>query len=701
METIGKEAFSYCSELNSVYFPKSVTSFGDDVLSYCPSLETISIEPGNPCCITSNGVLFNSDMTVILCYPAKSAGASYTIPNSVKEIGNYAFCQCSLLNEIVIPYGVEKLGLTAFGYCTGMYNINIPPSVTSIGGGAFSGCSALTDIVIPDSVTFLGSIAFRECTSLKSITLSNNLTIIYGSTFSECKSLESIVIPDSVVSVEDRVFCYCESLKSVTISNSLTSIREYCFLGCTSLENVEIPDNVTGIGYRAFYGCSKLKTVKMPDSLTGIASEAFINCRTLESITLPVGTKTISQDAFSGCKSLQEIVIPKSVNYISDSAFRNCDSVVFYCCMDSYADRYAEKYGIPRIYITDLILSETYLDLSVGSLYTLTYNITPESSKDQSVTWTSDDPSVVTVENGLLRAKDKGKAVITAVTDDGTYEQCTVNVYREVIHQEAVPPTCTEDGTLECWIYENKYYLDEKLTQQVFSIIDPAIGHDWGEPEYTWDDEYNCTALRICNHDHSHVETETTAGICSVSTQPTCEEDGEEIYTAYFENPSFADQTKEVVIPKTGHDWGEPEWIWESYDTAYAEFTCTNDEAHKETVKAEITSETTPATEETEGKIVYTATVEFEGKVYTDTKTEIIPKIETDDEPIRYGDVNDDGKVTAKDSLMAQRYAIKLTTLTDKQIKAADVDLDNKITVKDALYILRCSINLVVLPIEK
>lgn len=87
--------------------------------------------------------------------------------------------------------------------------------------------------------------------------------------------------------------------------------------------------------------------------------------------------------------------------------------------------------------------------------------------------------------------------------------------------------------------------------------------------------------------------------------------------------------------------------------------------------------------------------------MYTDTKTEIIPKIETDDEPIRYGDVNDDGKVTAKDSLMAQRYAIKLTTLTDKQIKAADVDLDNKITVKDALYILRCSINLVVLPIEK
>ena len=57
-------------------------------------------------------------------------------------------------------------------------------------------------------------------------------------------------------------------------------------------------------------------------------------------------------------------------------------------------------------------------------------------------------------------------------------------------------------------------------------------------------------------------------------------------------------------------------------------------------------------------------------------------------------------KVTAKDSLTVQRYAIKLTSLTDEQIKAADVDKDGKVTSKDAMYILRCSINLAVLPIE-
>ena len=66
-----------------------------------------------------------------------------------------------------------------------------------------------------------------------------------------------------------------------------------------------------------------------------------------------------------------------------------------------------------------------------------------------------------------------------------------------------------------------------------------------------------------------------------------------------------------------------------------------------------------------------------------------------------YGDVNGDGKVSAKDSMSVQRHAIKLAQLNDEQLKAADVDLDGKVTAKDAMYILRCSINLTVLPIEK
>ena len=60
----------------------------------------------------------------------------------------------------------------------------------------------------------------------------------------------------------------------------------------------------------------------------------------------------------------------------------------------------------------------------------------------------------------------------------------------------------------------------------------------------------------------------------------------------------------------------------------------------------------------------------------------------------KIGDVDDDGKISAKDSMLVQRYVINLKKLDDKQLKAADVNEDNKISNKDAIDILRYSINL-------
>ena len=57
-----------------------------------------------------------------------------------------------------------------------------------------------------------------------------------------------------------------------------------------------------------------------------------------------------------------------------------------------------------------------------------------------------------------------------------------------------------------------------------------------------------------------------------------------------------------------------------------------------------------------------------------------------------YGDVDLDGKVSAKDSLLIQRYVINMVKFDDTQKKAADVNGDDKITAKDALEIQRYSI---------
>ena len=84
------------------------------------------------------------------------------IPDSVTEIGNWAFSGCSGLTSIVMPNYVSKIGNSAFWGCIGLTSIVIPDSVKSIGNYAFYGCSGLKKIMIPKS-TKVGDSAFKGC----------------------------------------------------------------------------------------------------------------------------------------------------------------------------------------------------------------------------------------------------------------------------------------------------------------------------------------------------------------------------------------------------------------------------------------------------------------------------------------------------------------------------------------------------------
>ena len=100
-----------------------------------------------------------------------------------------------------------------------------------------------------------------------------------------------------------------------------------------------------------------------------------------------------------------------------------------------------------------------------------------------------------------------------------------------------------------------------------------------------------------------------------------------------------------VIIPATGHSYSEPSWTWTDENTATAGFVCTK--CHDiQIVTAAVTSETTEPTYDTEGSIVYTATVVFNGQTYNNTKTVIVPKKEHTPVIINFVDIN--GIVTSK-----------------------------------------------------
>lgn len=80
--------------------------------------------------------------------------------------------------------------------------------------------------------------------------------------------------------------------------------------------------------------------------------------------------------------------------------------------------------------VNKVSLDKTELDLTVGDTQTLTATITPDDANNKNVSWSSDKPSVATVdENGKVTAVAAGTANITVKTVDGEKTAvCTVTV---------------------------------------------------------------------------------------------------------------------------------------------------------------------------------------------------------------------------------------------------------------------------------
>ena len=202
--------------------------------------------------------------------------------------------------------------------------------------------------------------------------------------------------------------------------------------------------------------------------------------------------------------------------------------------------------------------------------------------------------------------------------------------------------------------------------------------HNYGEPTWSWNDDFTASAVFTCTDDDGHTQTVPATVTDEVTTEPTCDKEGLRTYTAKvtFEGKDYTDTKTEPIpakghtltavaevpatcetagtsahwkcevcgklfsdaegntettlekltIPATGHAYGEPVWKWTDDFKATATFTCANDATHVENVTAEVTSAvTTPAACETTGVRTYTAKVTFGGKEYTDSKTEVIP----------------------------------------------------------------------------
>ena len=237
VKSIGQYAFDRCAALTQIYIPAGVTTIGKFAFADCTSLKEIAVAEENVNFTAKQGVLFNKNITKVICCPAGKSG-NYTIPSGVTDIEDGAFDGCQNLKEVVIPGSVTSIGGGAFIECKSLTEITIPASVTSIESGAFMGCKSLTEITIPHGVESMGMSILAGCDSLVSVTIPNSVTSIGEYAFSGCKSLREVTIPNSVTDIEWDAFNDCVSLTSVRIPRSMKSIGVNAFKGCTVLTDV-------------------------------------------------------------------------------------------------------------------------------------------------------------------------------------------------------------------------------------------------------------------------------------------------------------------------------------------------------------------------------------------------------------------------------------------------------------------------------
>ena len=91
----------------------------------------------------------------------------------------------------------------------------------------------------------------------------------------------------------------------------------------------------------------------------------------------------------------------------------------------------------PKVMAESISMSEDEVELYVYDVHYLSAEIYPENTANKTLTWSSSDPSVVTVtKTGTLKAKSCGEAVITAKTANGLTAECYVTVITDAPEEE-------------------------------------------------------------------------------------------------------------------------------------------------------------------------------------------------------------------------------------------------------------------------
>lgn len=177
----------------------SLDSTSEDQFTFCSS-------PGGGE-LTVGQYLGKSPDVVVPCTASSHASTSgwlggkfarltgiWSVPHRypVTALSQNSFNGCGVVESIRIPDSVRDIHDWAFHDCPALKLIELPNTIDLIDRGTFFGCISLKSIVIPKSVAEIGPEAFKRCRELETVILENPEIRIAPSAFDECPKVRLI-----------------------------------------------------------------------------------------------------------------------------------------------------------------------------------------------------------------------------------------------------------------------------------------------------------------------------------------------------------------------------------------------------------------------------------------------------------------------------------------------------------------------------
>lgn len=302
---IGGDLFYNCKNLRKVVIPENVAEMGDNPFAGCPKLELECHSPH----FQWDGHLLYQGNRLIHCQ-IKDAPKDIQVAEGTKTIGKHVFYLCAEIETIVLPSSLKRMQNFPFSGCsvkkleirsdayknidgivytgdmkevvgcvnsTVLPELRIPEGVEKIDRNSFFRCNGIGKVVIPSTLHSIGYNPFNGCGNIEFESHSASFRVIDGRLYNadaskliccpRSKAVGEVRLPDSVIELERSAFSGCSEMTGIVLKN-VGKIGKSCFSGCTALKKVRVPDYVSYIGEWAFSHCSSLEEVSVgPDTI--------------------------------------------------------------------------------------------------------------------------------------------------------------------------------------------------------------------------------------------------------------------------------------------------------------------------------------------------------------------------------------------------------------------------------------------------